>query len=288
MKVIADPETGLILGVGMVGPMASELIAEGTLAVEMGATLEDIMVTIHPHPTLSEAFAEAARRSRPARRCTSTRRARCARVTRILPYEVEDDLVDEARATGRALCRVYRPQEVAVVLGRGGDAARELHLEAIDADDVPVYRRPGGRRRCVVPDPGNVVVTLVLLMAGLGGIRWRSGRLGPGDRRPGGLRRARRGAARRLGPGAGRPSWAARACAANGAWRTTRRRSWWRLTWRSGPLPAASPREPEYRAGRVHGDFVTSLAATGYPYSASSLTTDLYGNLQILLIDLQF
>jgi dihydrolipoamide dehydrogenase len=60
VKVIAEPETGLILGVGMVGPMASELIAEGTLAVEMGATLEDIMVTIHPHPTLSEAVMEAA------------------------------------------------------------------------------------------------------------------------------------------------------------------------------------------------------------------------------------
>ena len=40
--------------------MASELIAEGTLAIEMGATLEDLMVTIHPHPTLSEALLEAA------------------------------------------------------------------------------------------------------------------------------------------------------------------------------------------------------------------------------------
>ena len=60
VKVIAEPDTGLILGVGMVGPMASELIAEGTLAVEMGATLEDLMVTIHPHPTLSEAIMEAA------------------------------------------------------------------------------------------------------------------------------------------------------------------------------------------------------------------------------------
>ena len=48
------------LGVGIVGPMASELIAEATLAVEMGATLEDLMVTIHPHPTLSEALMEAA------------------------------------------------------------------------------------------------------------------------------------------------------------------------------------------------------------------------------------
>jgi dihydrolipoamide dehydrogenase len=60
VKVIADPDTDIILGVGIVGPMASELIAEGTLAIEMGATLEDLMVTIHPHPTLSEAIMEAA------------------------------------------------------------------------------------------------------------------------------------------------------------------------------------------------------------------------------------
>jgi dihydrolipoamide dehydrogenase len=44
----------------MVGPHASDLIAEATLALEMGATLEDLMVTIHPHPTLSEAIMEAA------------------------------------------------------------------------------------------------------------------------------------------------------------------------------------------------------------------------------------
>ncbi len=60
VKVIAEPETGIILGVGIVGPLASELIAEGTLAIEMGATLEDLMVTIHPHPSLSEALMEAA------------------------------------------------------------------------------------------------------------------------------------------------------------------------------------------------------------------------------------
>ena len=60
VKVIAEPDTGLILGVGMVGPLASELIAEGTLAIEMGATLQDLMATIHPHPTLSEALLEAA------------------------------------------------------------------------------------------------------------------------------------------------------------------------------------------------------------------------------------
>ena len=59
-KVLTDPESGLVLGVGLVGPHASELIAEATLAIEMGATLEDLMVTIHPHPTLSESLMEAA------------------------------------------------------------------------------------------------------------------------------------------------------------------------------------------------------------------------------------
>ena len=44
----------------MVSIQPSEFIAEGTLALEMGATLEDLLVTIHPHPTLSEAIMEAA------------------------------------------------------------------------------------------------------------------------------------------------------------------------------------------------------------------------------------
>lgn len=59
-KVIADPGTGLVLGVGVVGPHASDLIAEAALALEMGATLEDLMATIHPHPTFSEVLMEAA------------------------------------------------------------------------------------------------------------------------------------------------------------------------------------------------------------------------------------
>lgn len=59
-KVIFDPQTTRVLGVAMVGPRAGELIAEGVLAIEMGAVLEDLVVTIHPHPTLSETIAEAA------------------------------------------------------------------------------------------------------------------------------------------------------------------------------------------------------------------------------------
>jgi len=59
-KVIYDPETTQVLGVGMVGPRAGELIAEAVVAIEMGAVLEDLIVAIHPHPTLSETVMEAA------------------------------------------------------------------------------------------------------------------------------------------------------------------------------------------------------------------------------------
>jgi dihydrolipoamide dehydrogenase len=59
-KVIAHAETDKILGVHIVGPMASELIAEAVLAMEYGASAEDIARTIHAHPTLSEVVHEAA------------------------------------------------------------------------------------------------------------------------------------------------------------------------------------------------------------------------------------
>ena len=60
VKIVADKESELVLGVHVIGPEASDLISEGALAVEMGATLEDIGFTIHPHPTLPEAIMEAA------------------------------------------------------------------------------------------------------------------------------------------------------------------------------------------------------------------------------------
>jgi len=59
-KILCEKETGRILGAGMVGPNAGELIAEAVLALEMGSDAEDISLTIHPHPTLSETFAFAA------------------------------------------------------------------------------------------------------------------------------------------------------------------------------------------------------------------------------------
>ena len=59
-KLVIDPETERVLGVGIVGSGAGELIAEGTLAIEMGAVAADLKLTIHPHPTLSETVMEAA------------------------------------------------------------------------------------------------------------------------------------------------------------------------------------------------------------------------------------
>jgi dihydrolipoamide dehydrogenase len=59
-KLVLDPETGRVLGVGIVGSGAGELIAEGVLAIEMGATATDMKLTIHPHPTLTETVMESA------------------------------------------------------------------------------------------------------------------------------------------------------------------------------------------------------------------------------------
>jgi len=59
-KLVIDPETERVLGVGIAGPNAGEMISEGVLAVEMSAVVEDLALTIHPHPTLSETVMEAA------------------------------------------------------------------------------------------------------------------------------------------------------------------------------------------------------------------------------------
>ena len=59
-KLILDPATERILGIGLVGPNAGELIAEGVLAIEMGANATDLKLSIHPHPTLTETLMESA------------------------------------------------------------------------------------------------------------------------------------------------------------------------------------------------------------------------------------
>src|SRR5205807_10123299 len=59
-KVLADPETGKLLGAHIIGPRATDLIAEATLGVQNGLTLEQLDLTIHAHPTLPESLMEAA------------------------------------------------------------------------------------------------------------------------------------------------------------------------------------------------------------------------------------
>ena len=59
-KLVLEAETGQVLGMGITGYQAGELISEGVLAVEMGAVAEDLALSIHPHPTLSETVMEAA------------------------------------------------------------------------------------------------------------------------------------------------------------------------------------------------------------------------------------
>jgi dihydrolipoamide dehydrogenase len=60
VKMIADEQTDELLGVGAVGYQASDLVAEAALAIEMGATTEDIALTVHAHPTWPESLMEAA------------------------------------------------------------------------------------------------------------------------------------------------------------------------------------------------------------------------------------
>jgi dihydrolipoamide dehydrogenase len=60
VKLIADAQTDALLGAHLLGPSASELVAELTTTLEFGGSSEDIALTVHPHPTLSEATREAA------------------------------------------------------------------------------------------------------------------------------------------------------------------------------------------------------------------------------------
>ena len=64
VKVVAEAGGGTLLGVGIVGPNASELIAECALAIEMAGTVEDLALVVHAHPTVAEAVMEAAKASR--------------------------------------------------------------------------------------------------------------------------------------------------------------------------------------------------------------------------------
>src|SRR5262249_22514465 len=60
VKVVGETTSRQLLGVQIIGAAASDLISEAALAIEMGATVEDLALTVHPHPTMSESLMEAA------------------------------------------------------------------------------------------------------------------------------------------------------------------------------------------------------------------------------------
>jgi len=168
-----------------------------------------------------------------------------------------------ADARGRARAVAWPPAGapgVAVVVGRGGDPAVEVALDAARADGVPVLRRRGGGC-AVVLDPGNVIVSLALPLAGVGGITgafaaisaWLIGALG----RCGltGLRQE----------GTSDLALAGRKVGGSCLWRT-KGLVYYSTTLLVCPDPALAerylphpPREPAYRAGRAHRDFMGTL-----------------------------
>jgi len=88
----------------------------------------------------------------------------------IVPFGDDDDLVDALRRDGKPHVRVYRSDRVRVILGRGSNVESEVHLARIREDNVPLERRAGGGC-AVVLDPGNVIVSVVLPIPGLGETR---------------------------------------------------------------------------------------------------------------------
>jgi len=85
-------------------------------------------------------------------------------------WDDDDPLVLRVRERGRPVVRVRRAPRVEIVLGRGSRPERELHLPRVLADRVPVRRRPGGGC-AVVLDPGNLLVAVVLPVPGVAGVR---------------------------------------------------------------------------------------------------------------------
>lgn len=84
-------------------------------------------------------------------------------------FDFDEDILQAAAGTGRPMVKVYAWEGLALVLGRGSDPAREVRLEAVLADRVPLLRRRGGGCS-VLLDPGNAVASLAFPLPGTGRI----------------------------------------------------------------------------------------------------------------------
>lgn len=177
-------------------------------------------------------------------------------------YVEDEDLLERVRATGRAEVRITSWQKpVTLVLGRGSRAGAEAHLEACSADGVPILRRRGGGC-AVVLDPGNVIVSAVMPIRRATAIRDRFARLTEWVLRglaEIGLTGARRQDVSDLCLGDRKIGGASLYLGGTLAYYTTTLLHSPDLGRWSRYLPHP-PREPDYRRGRAHGDFVTTLA----------------------------
>jgi len=88
-------------------------------------------------------------------------------MTDFADYDLDIEMVEATRADGKPRLRVYPCEETVVVLGRGSDAEKEVHLDVVRAQGIPVLRRPGGGCS-VVLDPGVIIVAVALPSSGLG------------------------------------------------------------------------------------------------------------------------
>lgn len=182
----------------------------------------------------------------------------------VFPYIYDDDLVEATRTDGTARWRVYVPPAAAVVLGRGSSPERELNLEAVRADRVPVLRRRGGGCAVVI-DPGDVVAAAALPARGIAGSRTHFDRLttwlaaGLAAAGIAGLERS----------GVFDLTLDGRKVSGGSVYRAPGLLFWTASVMVSPHVDLMErylrhpPREPDYRAGRAHGAFVRGLAMGG-------------------------
>ncbi len=179
---------------------------------------------------------------------------------KVANYPYDRDLIEATREDGEARLRVDWFPETAVVLGRSGVPARDLHMDNVTADDIPIYRRMGGG--CpVVLDPGNLIVSLALPGIGFGQIPKYNERLANW------LLAALDAAGQPDLTRAGHTDLVTGSCKISGSC-TYRSKG---LLYFSATLLISAdlslldryllhpPREPKYRRGRPHSKFVTNI-----------------------------
>ena len=191
-------------------------------------------------------------------------------------WDLDADLIAATGATERPHCAVYPHPDTAAVVGRGGDPWVETRPDLLAADGVPLLRRRGGGCAVVV-DPGNLICSMVLPLAGVGGITQAftdlSGAVAaalaetglPGVNQAGVSDLAHNG--RKLG---GSCIWRTRGLLYYST--TLLANPDWDLIDRYLPHP---PREPKYRRNRPHREFLTSLCEAGLITPAGQLAQDL-------------